>query len=244
MKLSQIINIRFSFDLPGVPTPPSLIRCHQVHSATVVTVKENNEDAVSSIKADGLITSNKCTIGVQTADCLPVLFSSTDGKRIAAVHAGWKGLLSGILVNTVDLFKAEGVDPKTLVVAIGPAIGPCCFEAHHDLIDLFEDKWGHLWEGATVKPWQFEQPASQKLGRSQAMPSSNNIWVDLIKIARLQLEANQVNSENIESEPSCTYCGPDQRASFRRATHEGKTAARQWAWIQIVNESELLDLSQ
>ncbi|WP_268596141.1 polyphenol oxidase family protein, partial [Escherichia coli] len=76
---------------------------------------------------------------VLTADCLPVLFSRRDGGAIAAVHAGWRGLLDGILEQMAARIRQDG-DTADWVVSIGPAAGPCCYEVDEALVESFKQR--------------------------------------------------------------------------------------------------------
>jgi hypothetical protein len=71
-------------------------------------------------------------VGVVTADCLPLLMASRDGRYVCSVHAGWRGAASGIIENSLALFQRYHVDPQDLVVVSGPHIHPCCYEVTGD----------------------------------------------------------------------------------------------------------------
>lgn len=243
MRLSEIAGIRFSFDRPDQPEPDGLVRCRQVHGKEVLLVTGENADSMGPSEADGLITTGARPVGIQTADCLPVLFSSNDGRVVAAVHAGWRGMHLGILPATVQRFAELGVGAERLVVAIGPGIGRCCFEVSPEVVAQFENTWGSLWEehgqsaldkGRANRPWHEARPAPIHAARSQAVARGGSHWIDLDRIARLQLENTGVAGANIEDVGHCTYCGPGELASFRRGTHEGIKAGRQWAWIVAI----------
>ena len=207
----------------GLETPdPEWLTCHQVHSADVFFCDSGH---LNSIKADGLISSENKALAVQTADCLPVLFSTKDGKMVAAVHAGWRGVLDGILLNAVRKMSEAGAKPEDLLVAIGPCLRQCCFEISSSLVSEFESKWGGLWK-KTAKPYSNTQPASNG---AQAKPLQENIWMDLVTIARLQLLNCGVNQ--IDDLGVCTYCSG--LASYRRATHENTgRAGRLWSFVR------------
>nr|MBA2816389.1 hypothetical protein [Candidatus Pantoea persica] len=96
----------------------------QRHSATVV------EDAANvppkSCKSDGVIGLGARPVAVYTADCLPVLIAECRHQRVAAVHAGLKGTLAGVLESAVTRLCRDSATPAHLSVAICPAIAPCC----------------------------------------------------------------------------------------------------------------------
>src|SRR5271170_1144397 len=99
--LSEIGSIRHGFDGPSDPEPTSLKRCRQVHGDSVVLIGGVTPEDFRATEADGLLTTEARTVGVMTADCIPALFSARDGRAVAAVHAGWRGLHKGILARAV-----------------------------------------------------------------------------------------------------------------------------------------------
>ena len=229
--LSKVPNIQHAFQTKDDSRPTDLTSCKQVHGKVVLHVKDNPSAELRNIPADGLLTKNSYCVGIQTADCIPALFAEVSGRVIAAVHAGWRGLAEGILVETVELFKREGVTPQNLVIAIGPAIGPCCFEVGNEVIESFQEKWGHLWSRGS-EPWQKYPSKNVHSKLSKAPETSNGLWLHLDQLARLQLVSCGLLDHHIEDVGTCTYCGPESFASYRRATNEKKSAARQWSWIK------------
>ena len=87
---------------------------------------------------DALITFERdVPIGVKTADCVPILVYAPDKQGIAAIHAGWKGTLGGIVDNVMDVLEENGVDPAQLKVAFGPSISKDVYEVSQELADGF-----------------------------------------------------------------------------------------------------------
>jgi YfiH family protein len=121
----------------------NLVLAKQPHGNNVAIVTKKHKGSFIN-DCDGLITADKdIMLGVFTADCMPVLMVSKDKSKSAkaVVHAGWKGLASGILINTVKIFKEGfGVNPETLAVYIAPHIKECCYEVSADFGDIFETK--------------------------------------------------------------------------------------------------------
>lgn len=235
--LSDITGLRHGFDGVGAPEPQKLFRLHQVHGDAIEELVEETttQEELLARKADGVFTPlPERTVGVQTADCIPALFASRSTSWIGAVHAGWRGLHKGILLRAVERFTKQGIKPSEICVVIGPAIGPCCFEAGQDVVDLFERDWGHLWMPRKTKPWSDEPQRSRTGERSQAPRTSTNLWINLPQIARLQLASAGMPETNIEEADLCTYCGSSQLASYRRGTHERQKTLRQWSWISRV----------
>ncbi|MDP6437274.1 MAG: peptidoglycan editing factor PgeF [Gammaproteobacteria bacterium] len=122
--------VRGALDLPEEPRWLT-----QVHGNTVVCADE----IAAGAEADAVWTDNPGIVcAVMTADCLPVLFCTRDGSRIAAAHAGWRGLCEGIIEATVNSLLTEGTKADDLLVWLGPAIAPDAYEVdskvYHALI--------------------------------------------------------------------------------------------------------------
>jgi YfiH family protein len=109
----------------------TLITLRQVHGADLVEVSHL---AGCSIPADGLWSRDPLAVlGVLVADCVPILIADVAGTRVAAVHAGWRGTRARIAAKMVKRLVDSGAELASLRVAIGPAIGPCCFEIGEDV---------------------------------------------------------------------------------------------------------------
>jgi len=115
--------------------PSALVALRQIHSARVLEIAAGELTAARGAKADALLTvAPELGLAVKTADCVPMLVSSADGAVVSAVHAGWRGLAGGMIAAVAAAFAARGVDPAELRVAIGPHIGPCCYEVGAEVI--------------------------------------------------------------------------------------------------------------
>ena len=118
------------FDLPGEPR-----WLNQVHGAQVLEVDQNPVSEGIDAEADGAITAaSNAVLAILIADCLPILLASCDGSRIAVVHAGWRGLLKGVIEAAV-----AGFEGAPLCAWIGPGIGPCHFEVGPEFKTLFPE---------------------------------------------------------------------------------------------------------
>lgn len=210
--------------------PDEVFICKQVHSASVIEWQAGQ--VANTIEADGVLTHHAHPIAVITADCLPILFASKTGERVAAVHGGWKGLQRGIIANVMQRFAAEGIAADQLQVAIGPSIKPCCYEVSEGFIADFQSDQGHLWQHAQA-PWSFVQPAplrSPEITPPHAR-QAGSAWFDLSGYGLLLLHAAGVKREQIEVSEVCTYCTSPTFASYRRRTHqpeEAKTLIYSW----------------
>jgi YfiH family protein len=180
-----------------LPAPPAeLAWLTQVHSQRVLDATPGNAG-----EGDALVTARRdLGLAIATADCVPVLLAA-DG-RIAAAHAGWRGLAAGVIAATLERL---GAAPGTAEAWIGPAIGACCYEIGEDVAERLRQAGGEAW--VTGHPG--ERPRA-----------------DLPAIARHQLAAAGV--ERIQTVGRCTRCHPELLWSYRR---DGATAGRNWSVV-------------
>ncbi len=128
-------------------TPPwsgRIATVRQTHSDVIWTVRETEGclgDGDALISADpGLL------LAIRTADCVPILIADPVRRVVAAVHAGWRGTVAGIAARTVDRMRVEyGTNPHDVLAAIGPSIGPCCFEVGVEVPLPQRDRKADLW---------------------------------------------------------------------------------------------------
>lgn len=180
-------------DLPAEPGWLS-----QVHGTTVAV----EPVAGSLATADAAFTSNAAVVcAVLTADCLPVLFSSTDGSELAAAHAGWRGLNAGVLEATVGKFS---LPPAKLLVWLGPAISQTAFEVGGEVRDAF------LANDAAAADCFVEN----RHGRWQA---------DLYALARQRLARTGI--KQVFGGNFCTYADSGRFFSYRRDGECGRMAS-------------------
>ncbi len=180
-----------------------LVTVHQVHGDDVLVVRKGNYRDVRKLQADGLVTAEPgIAVGVETADCVPVLLLDPGGPAVAAVHAGWRSTVKKIVQKAVwTLQHGFGSDPSRMIAAIGPAIGPECYEVDEPVMGPVR---------ATFPFWK-EATASRGAGR----------WsLDLAKLNRLELMQAGLKERNVHAVGMCTSCRRDQFYSFRA---EGRT---------------------
>ncbi len=180
-----------------------VITLQQVHGEQVVTIDSGNYRRVGMMQADAMISrSPGIAVGVETADCVPILLVDPATPAIAAIHAGWRSTVKKIVRKTAGKMKNEfGSDPAGLIAAIGPAIGPECYEVDEPVM-------GHVREAF---PFWRDVTAPRRSGR----------WdLDLVKANRIELVHIGVPENQIHSLGLCTSCRSDLFYSFRA---EGRT---------------------
>ncbi len=176
--------------------PEALVTMHQVHSPDVVTLSSPPE---APPRADAMVTATPgIGLGVLTADCQPVLLADRAAGVIGAVHAGWRGTLSGILEATVAAMSALGARPAQITAVIGPAISQRAYEVGPELFDSFRD----------------EDPAST---RYFINGDGDRLLFDLPGYGLHRLRDAGVG--HAEWTRHCTYSDPALFYSYRRATH-------------------------
>ena len=188
-------------------------RCwvHQAHGARVVLV-ERGRAHDGSAKADALVTDDATRIlSVRTADCVPILLATDDGRRVAAVHAGWRGVLAGVVVEAVKQTRRS--DNPRLRAAIGPSIGLDAFEVGPDVVNDFERMFGA------------RAPVKRK-------PDGKG-HVDLKEALRLQLLNAGLKPEDIDTTDRCSFRDASEFFSHRR---EQGVTGRMAALIGCVGE--------
>ncbi|MEB3284278.1 MAG: peptidoglycan editing factor PgeF [Candidatus Sericytochromatia bacterium] len=190
-------------------TPPPLT-LHQIHGATVYEVTAHDNSEPGFHRGDALVNAmSDRAVGVYTADCVPILLSTMDGRVVSAAHAGWRGTAAEVVLSALDGMCRFGVHPSEVVVAVGPAIGPCCFAVGQEVIAAF-----------SAQAWYRPSLVHQVNGHTT---------VDLVLANRLQLEAAGIAAQNIHASEMCTSCLPSDFFSWRR--DKGQTG-RHLAMIQ------------
>lgn len=114
----------------------ALVTGYQVHSAAVAFVEGPWEGPVPQV--DGLVTGTAGVVcGALAADCAPVLIAEPEARLVAAVHAGWRGALAGVVGEAVRMMAEHGGDPARMSAAVGPCIGPASYEVGLEFLATF-----------------------------------------------------------------------------------------------------------
>ena len=184
------------FNLPSAP-----VWINQTHSSICTDAVVKN----SIVEADAIYTSRHGIVcGVLTADCLPVFVSKKDGTMVGIAHAGWRGLLSGVIENLIREFESNGDD---LVVHLGPAISKSSFEVGNEVKDQY-----------LSKNIEFKKSFSFR---------DNKHYLDLYNAARVVLES--FNITKISGGDRCTFRESNQFFSYRRdGVNSGRMAHLIW----------------
>jgi hypothetical protein len=119
----------------------ALLTCYQIHSAMAVTVDAPFDD--ERPRADAVVTRTPGLVcGALAADCAPVLIADPEARIVAAVHAGWRGALAGVVGSAIDAMVWLGADPARMSAAVGPCIGPASYEVGLEFLDAFVEADG------------------------------------------------------------------------------------------------------
>ena len=207
----------------------SLVDIKQVHGCDVLAYRAPPAERPV---ADGVFTDLAGQrLGIYTADCLPLLMASRDGRFISSVHAGWRGAAAGIAQHAVAQFVARGVAAADIVVAIGPHIGACCYEVSSAFYaQLLQTPAAEL-ARTRRQALLFSRPR-RPTALSPAAREMESQWFSLADFCVMQLTRAGVAPENIEVLDICTYCTPGEvLGSYRRRTHAPAEKTQQISWI-------------
>jgi YfiH family protein len=123
----------------------SVVTARQTHSTERCTIESKQEADGPQLECDALITRLRgLLLGIQTADCLPILIADIKSGVVAAIHAGWRGTAGRITERTIsDLMLVHGVNPRECVAALGPAACVDCYEVGEDVIERYKKEFGY-----------------------------------------------------------------------------------------------------
>jgi polyphenol oxidase len=181
--LENRIILRDYYNLPSDP-----VWINQIHSSICIDASL----AEGIVEADASFTSVPGVVcGVLTADCLPVFVSKKDGSMVGVAHAGWRGMISGVVENLIQSLDCNGAE---LVVHLGPAISSNCFEVGEEIKDLYLSK-------------------NNNFRRSFSF-NNNKYYLDLYEAAKIILEDFKIKS--ITGGDRCTFLESEHYFSYRR----------------------------
>lgn len=198
-------------------TPKRILIALQVHGTRVLGPEEFDPgptfptaDAIVTASADVILT-------IRTADCVPILLLAPRARAIAAIHAGWRGTTAGIIAKTIQALDGRyAARPHEIQAAIGPAIGPCCYEFGAEHLQEFRTAFGAKVE-TTWYPFSPHAPSE-----------ASRVHLDLRAVVRLALTTAGVPLDAITVLGPCTADSPTDLHSYRR---DGAKAGRQLSYI-------------
>jgi len=198
-----------NWDALRAATGLAFARARQVHGdRVVVACAETAPGAEPAEEADAVVSTVPGVAAcVAVADCVPILIGDPRSGAVAAVHAGWRGTLAHAAARAVEvLARAAGAQPGDLLAAVGPAIGPCCYEVSQDVARAFREDLGHR----------------------VAEPRTGSSRVDLWLANEVVLRRAGLSRERIEVLGRCTACEAESFYSHRR---DGPRTGRQVGFI-------------
>ena len=179
--------------------PDQLVATRHVHGVAVYTVGEPLQPGA---EFDGLVCDRVGPVlGAFAADCIPILFADPEARICGAAHAGWRGTVAGIAARVIERMTALGACPERVRVALGPSIGPCCFEVGAEVVAEFRAALGDVPNLVVAGP-------------------SHKDHIDLRVASRYVLQGAGVVAEHIDDRPPCTRCD-DRFFSYRRDGQQG-----------------------
>jgi YfiH family protein len=187
--------------------PSVVVSLKQVHGTDALVLDRPLEVGETFAGGwDALMTNQPgVLLTIRTADCVPMLIHDPLRKVVAAIHAGWRGAVAGIVPKTLSLMLHRfGSEPASLQVGIGPSVGPCCYEVDEPVLERVR---------AGFADWRL---VVRETGRGRA-------GLDLRELVRHQAQAIGVESEHIRTVRVCTACHPNLFYSYRRDGVVGET---------------------
>jgi YfiH family protein len=203
--LLESCGVFHGFGTRGCREPAGLVRPRQVHGAHVMRLFGRRKSSPKS--ADAIVSDVPgVPVGVVTADCVPILMATPNGRRVAAVHAGWRGLARGVITAAVETFCDTQHDTTRAVAVLGPHISACCYEVDEAVVEALAPRFGDLLDGALAETrerhWRLELGTLTRFELARAG----------FLLERVALTAG-----------ACTACDPHRFHSYRR---DGPRAGR------------------
>ena len=212
-----------AIDKRGEPWP--LVTLRQVHSGLIHCV---SKVPPTQLAGDGLITiTPSLCIGIQSADCIPIILSDRKRRAVGVLHAGWRGTVKRIVEKGVgEMRRWFGTRPRDIQAAIGPGVHSCCYEVGAEVRDQFESQFSYAAE--LFRETRESNPVREKypmLFLSARAPGHSNLprqlFLDLPEANRRQLISAGVPPKNINVSRLCTVCRVDLLFSHR--AEKGRT---------------------
>jgi len=207
-----------------------LVSLRQIHSSLLVHATAADVDREQPWKADGLMTDEPgILLGIQTADCIPVLVADRKRRVVAAFHAGWRGTVKRIVEAGIGRMRLEfGSKPEDLVAAVGPGIGACCYAVGEEVFSEFESQFQYGRElFRLVDDYNAVHHKYPMLFLTQRAPGHSpigpSLHLDLVEANRRQLLDAGLKPRSIKAVGGCTSCQRELFFSHRSSQgHAGR----------------------
>lgn len=205
-----------------------LIALRQIHSNLLVVASASDARRERPWKGDGIMTDEPgLLLGIQTADCIPVLVADRKRHAVAAFHAGWRGTVKRIVETGIGRMLLEfGSRPEDLVAAIGPGVATCCYAVGEDVLSAFESQFSYSRE--LFREVYDSDPIREKypmLFLTQRAPGHSpigpSLHLNLVEANRRQLLDAGLKPQSIKVVGGCTSCHRELFFSYRAA--QGRT---------------------
>lgn len=176
----------------------SIVIPGQVHS-TDIAVIQGDGDVIQTIHAvDGVMSSTpEVFLTVITADCVPMVIADKKNGVVGVSHQGWQGSLKNMASRMIESMEKKGAEVDSIVAAIGPAIGSCCYEIYGDRLEKFMNKFGDFEKEILFRRF-------------------NKTYLSLSALNYQQLLQRGVKKEHIDFFPFCTKCDKERFFSYQR----------------------------
>ncbi|MFP8873505.1 MAG: peptidoglycan editing factor PgeF [Myxococcota bacterium] len=213
-RLLDELPVLYGFGVRGAEEPEAIVRPVQVHGSEVAVV-----DAAGNARpreADALLSTRRgIAVAVVTADCVPILAATENGREVVAIHAGWRGLAQGVVGAGIDALHAARGSAAPLRAVLGPHIGSCCYEVDAPVLESLCRRFGD------------EAMAATRPSRP------DHAMLDLAYLVELELKSHGIAAERLGTiVNACTHCDEARFYSYRR---EGPRAGRLLHFIQAAN---------
>jgi YfiH family protein len=198
------LGVRHGFGTRSAPALPDVVRPQQVHGAVVCGVTRAGDPQPPA--ADAIVaTAPSVSVGVITADCVPILAATADGRAVAAIHAGWRGLAAGVVERGLRRLSALSPD-ASLCAVVGPHIGSCCYEVDAPVLDALRGRFG-----------------DEALSRATSRSRPGHAMLALGRLIRGEFAALGMPTVTEGRVAGCTRCDARRFHSYRR---DGARAGR------------------
>ncbi|GAC1645898.1 MAG: hypothetical protein NVS9B15_03650 [Acidobacteriaceae bacterium] len=220
--------------LSGRKANARLVMVSQIHSDLVYVVERRSN---RPLKGDGLITRKAgLLLGIQVADCVPVLVVETEKRVVGAFHAGWRGTVKRIVEKSVGAMRMRfHCDPERMEAVIGPCIHQCCYSVGEEVVEAFGSQFSYapeLFRDVYDKnPIRERYPLLFMTARAPGHFNINSsVHLDLVEANRRQLLDAGVPADNIHVASECTSCNSHYLWSHRA---EAGLAGRMMAVVGV-----------